>query len=263
MSNALTFLGTGTSQGIPVIGCNCEVCRSRDVRDKRLRTSAFVEYCGLKILIDAGPDFRRQMLGLPPDTGIPDAILLTHNHVDHIGGLDDVRAFNYRRQDGYKVAHPVPLYCEKHTMEGVEKMFYYAFGESDYPGIPLFDVHLIDSKPFSINGVEIVPIRAFHASMPVLGFRFGPLAYITDANLIPEEGFAALEGVSTLIINTVRRTEHISHFSLPQALDVIRRTGARNGWLTHLSHQLPPHARLCAELPAGVAPAWDGLRITF
>ncbi len=256
MSKAkLTFLGTGTSQGIPMIGCGCEVCSSTDPQDKRLRSSVFVEYEGLKILVDAGPDFRYQMLR----EGITnvDAILLTHNHKDHTGGLDDIRAFNYLEKKATQI------YCEKYVEESLRMEYSYAFAENKYPGAPEWEVHIIDEQPFSIKGVTIVPIRGKHFRLPVLGYRFGDIAYCTDMNHIPEEEFSKLEGLEHFIINCVRRGRHISHFSLEEAIEVARRVGARNTWLTHMSHQLPKHRLLSEELPDGIRPAYDGLVIDF
>lgn len=249
----LTFLGTGTSQGVPMIGCNCEVCRSTDSRDKRLRSSVYVEHEGLKILVDAGPDFREQMLR----EGIAsvDAILLTHNHKDHTGGLDDIRAFNYLEKKATQI------YCEKYVEDSLRMEYSYAFAENKYPGAPEWDVHIIDSNPFTIKGVEIVPIRGRHYKLPVLGYRFGNIAYCTDMNHIPEEEFEKLKGLDHFIINTVRRGHHISHFSLEAALEIAARVGAKHTWLTHLSHQLPTHSVLTGEMPEGVLPAYDGLHI--
>lgn len=249
----LTFLGTGTSHGVPMIGCNCEVCRSTDSHDKRLRASVYVEHEGLKILVDAGPDFREQMLR----EGISsvDAILLTHNHKDHTGGLDDIRAFNYLEKKATQI------YCEKYVEDSLRMEYSYAFAENKYPGAPEWDVHIIDSNPFTINGVEIIPIRGRHYKLPVLGYRFGNIAYCTDMNHIPEEEFEKLKGLDHFIINTVRRGHHISHFSLERALEIAAKVGAKHSWLTHLSHQLPVHSALSAEMPEGVLPAYDGLRI--
>ena len=249
----LEFLGTGTSQGVPMIGCGCEVCTSSDLRDKRLRASVLVDYCGKRFLVDAGPDFRQQMLR----AGVShvDAILLTHNHKDHTGGLDDIRAFNYLEKSATQI------YCEKYVEESLRKEYSYAFAEEKYPGAPEWEVHLIDDKPFSIDGVEIIPIRGKHFTLPVLGYRFGDIAYCTDMNRIPDEEFAKLEGLDHFIINCVRRGRHISHFSLEGALEVAARVGARHTWLTHLSHQLPRYEDLLAELPEGVEPAYDGLVI--
>ena len=249
----LTFLGTGTSQGIPMIGCGCEVCSSIDPRDKRLRASALVEQDGVRILIDAGPDFRQQMLS----AGISgvDAILLTHNHKDHTGGLDDIRAFNYHSRK------PVHIYCEKYVEDSLKMEFSYAFAENKYPGAPDWEIHIIDDTPFTINGVEIIPIRGRHFRLPVLGYRIGNIAYCTDMNHIPQEEFAKLQGLEHFVINCVRRGHHISHFSLEEAIETAQKVGARHSWLTHLSHQLPRQEVLEKELPAGISPAYDGLTI--
>ena len=277
----LTFLGTGTSQGVPIIGCGCEVCRSEDTRDKRLRASVLVEYCGLKILVDAGPDFRQQMLR--ENVSHLDAILLTHNHKDHTGGLDDIRAFNYLEK------RATQIYCEKYVEDSLRLEYSYAFAENKYPGAPEWEVHRIDENPFTITAgglhktlewsddkgyihttsgeddsfctAEIIPIRGRHFRLPVLGFRFGDIAYCTDMNHIPEEEFPKLQGLKHFIINTVRRGHHISHFALESALKVAERVGAQQTWLTHLSHQLPCHEKLCTELPPHIRPAYDGLII--
>ena len=252
-SAKLTFLGSGTSQGVPMIGCDCEVCRSSDPRDKRLRASVFVEYEGLKILVDAGPDFRQQLLR--EGIGRVDAILLTHNHKDHTGGLDDIRAFNYHEK------RATQIYCEKYVEESLRKEYSYAFEEIKYPGAPEWDVHIIDENPFTIKGVEITPIRGRHFKLPVLGYRFGNIAYCTDMNHIPEEEYSKLQGLDHFIINCVRRGRHISHYSLEQAIEVAEKVGAKHSWLTHLSHQLPCHEELTKELPEGILPAFDGLVI--
>ena len=249
----LTFLGTGTSQGVPMIGCGCEVCKSTDPRDKRLRASVLVEHEGQKILVDAGPDFRYQMLR----AGICslDAILLTHNHKDHTGGLDDIRAFNYHEKKATQI------YCEKYVEDSLRQEYSYAFAEVKYPGAPEWNVHIIDDKPFSINGVEIIPIRGKHFKLPVLGYRFGNIAYCTDMNHISEEEYSKLQGLDHFIINCVRRGRHISHYSLEQAIEVAGKVGAEHSWLTHLSHQLPCYEELIKELPEGILPAFDGLAI--
>lgn len=277
----LTFLGTGTSQGVPMIGCGCEVCRSRDARDKRLRTSALVEYDGLQILIDAGPDFRQQMLR--EDISHIDAILLTHNHKDHTGGLDDIRAFNYIEKRASEI------YCERYVEEALRKEYSYAFAEKKYPGAPEWNVHNIDENPFlirtggsyemlewnsgagythstialgeEVRTVEVLPIRGMHYKLPVLGYRFGNIAYCTDMNHIPEEEYEKLRDLDHFVINCVKYGRHISHFSLEEATAVAKRVGAKHSWLTHLSHQLPRHEELAAQLPEGILPAYDGLVI--
>ena len=255
MNNKLIFLGTGTSQGVPMIGCRCDVCKSSDPRDKRLRASVFIEYEGQKILVDAGPDFRQQMLR--EDICSVDAILLTHNHKDHTGGLDDIRAFNYLEKKA------TDIYCEKYVEESLRKEYSYAFAEVKYPGAPEWNVHIIDDQPFHINGVKIIPIRGKHYKLPVLGYRFGDVAYCTDMNHIAEEEFEKLQGLKHFIINCVRRGRHISHFSLEGALEVAQKVGADHTWLTHLSHQLPKYEELLKELPEGIEPAYDGLQINY
>lgn len=249
----LTFLGTGTSQGIPMIGCPCSVCGSTDPRDKRLRSSAIVEHQGLRILIDAGPDFRQQMLR----AGIShvDAILLTHNHKDHTGGLDDIRAFNYLEKTA------VDIYCEKYVEESLRQEYSYAFAENRYPGAPQWSIHIIDEEPFFIKGVRIVPVRGMHYKLPVLGYRIGDIAYCTDMNFIPESEFEKLEGLEHFVINCVKRDRHISHFTIEEAVKTAVKVGASHSWLTHLSHQLPVHSEIEAELPQGILPAYDGLKI--
>jgi phosphoribosyl 1,2-cyclic phosphate phosphodiesterase len=234
-----------------MIGCGCEVCKSTDPRDKRLRASVLVKHEGLRILVDAGPDFRYQMLR----AGVSslDAILLTHNHKDHTGGLDDIRAFNYLEKKATQI------YCEKYVEESLRKEYSYAFEEIRYPGAPEWDVHIIDDKPFTVNGVEIIPIRGRHFKLPVLGYRFGNIAYCTDMNHIPDEEYEKLQNLDHFIINCVRRGRHISHYSLEQAIEVAQKVGAKHSWLTHLSHQLPCYEDLKKELPEGILPAFDGL----
>ena len=236
-----------------MIGCSCEVCRSADPHDKRLRSSVLVDYCGKRFLVDAGPDFRQQMLRA--DVSHVDAIILTHNHKDHTGGLDDIRAFNYLEKKATRI------YCEKYVEDSLRQEYSYAFAEKKYPGAPDWEVHLIDDKPFSIEGVEIIPIRGKHFTLPVLGYRFGNIAYCTDMNHLAEESFEKLQGLDHFIINCVRRGRHISHFSLEGALEIAETVGARHTWLTHLSHQLPCYEALKTELPSGVLPAYDGLII--
>lgn len=277
----LTFLGTGTSQGVPMIGCGCDVCRSSDPRDKRLRASAMVDFNGLRILIDAGPDFRQQMLR----EGVThlDAIILTHNHKDHTGGLDDVRAFNYLER------RATEIFCEKYVEDSLRLEYSYAFAEQKYPGAPEWHVHNIDSRPFiiqsggptkllswesgkgysysvvdlaeEVKSAEVIPIRGMHYKLPVLGYRFGDIAYCTDMNYIPEEEFKKLEGLEHFVINCVKNGKHISHYSLEEAIEVAQKVGAKHTWLTHLSHQLPAYETLAAQLPEGILPAYDGLVI--
>ena len=284
MKAKLTFLGTGTSQGVPMIACSCPVCQSKDPRDKRLRASALVEYGGLTILVDAGPDFRYQMIR--QDVRHIDAILLTHNHKDHTGGLDDIRAFNLVE------GHPVNIYCEKYVENTLRHEYGYAFAEQKYPGSPEWRVHTIDaSAPFEVHSnameevivwergfgyrhyppkqtdgasVEIVPIQGWHLNskdISVMGYRFGNIAYMTDIKFIDECEYDKLKGVEYITLGCVKRDEHRSHPSLQQCLDFFERVGAKESYITHLSHLLPKYDDFRKELPSGVYPAYDGLVI--
>jgi phosphoribosyl 1,2-cyclic phosphate phosphodiesterase len=249
----LTFLGTGTSQGIPVIACNCPVCLSDNPFDKRLRTSALIEADGLNLLIDAGPDFRQQMLSAQVNK--LDAILLTHEHRDHIAGLDDVRAFNFIHQ------RPMDIWAESRVQNSIKNDFSYIFADVKYPGSPEIVLHTINGNPFDINGLKITPIRAFHYKMPVYGFRVGDITYITDANSISKEEMEKIRGSKYIIINALRKKEHISHFTLSQALDIIAELNPEKAYITHISHQLGLTTDIQAELPKNVYLAYDGLTI--
>jgi phosphoribosyl 1,2-cyclic phosphate phosphodiesterase len=252
--STITFLGTGTSQGIPVIGCKCKVCLSKDNKDNRLRSSVVIEHNGSILLIDAGPDFRQQMLR--EGISCVDAVLLTHEHKDHTGGLDDVRAINFIRKE------PFAIYCEERVMESLRREYSYVFEEYKYPGAPEFDIRIIDPTPFRINTVQVIPIRAFHYKLPILGFRIGDIAYITDANSIPDEEFDKLQNLSILVLNTVRREKHISHFSLDEAVEIAKKVKPKQCYLTHMSHQIGIHSDLDASLPDWISPAYDRLSIT-
>lgn len=249
----VTFLGTGTSQGVPVIACPCQVCRSFDPRDKRLRSSVLIEENGLSIVIDTGPDFRIQMLR-ENVTNI-DAILFTHEHKDHTAGLDDIRSFNYIKQ------RPMDVYAEETVIRSLKMEFAYVFAEKKYPGVPQIEIHPIGTDPFVIRNLPIVPIRAIHYQLPVLGFRIGDFTYITDANYIPEEEKAKIEGTRYLVISGLRKQKHISHFSLGEAIDLINEFSPKRGYITHISHQMGLHEEVSKELPPNILLAYDGLKI--
>lgn len=256
-SLCLTFLGTGTSQGVPVIGCDCAVCCSADERDRRLRTSAMVEVGSKRFIIDAGPDFREQMLR--EEVSHITAILLTHKHKDHIGGLDDVRALNF--VDYPDEIHTVHIYGTHDTCDCVRKDYDYAFAENPYRGVPQIELHEFGTKPFEIEGVEIVPIKGEHLRFEVTGFRFGKLAYLTDFKSIAEEELQKLQGVEVLVVNALRFEPHDSHFSVGEALQLIEKVAPKRAYLTHMSHDIGLHCVANLRLPEGVEFAYDGLKI--
>lgn len=250
----VTFLGTGTSQGVPVIACTCEVCQSADSRDKRLRSSVLIQEGDLNIVIDSGPDFRQQMLR----SGIRhlDALVFTHSHKDHIAGMDDIRGFNFIQKKA------VDIYCNEDTLKALKREFFYAFEEIKYPGVPELTVHDIQSaEPFAIKGMPVTPIQVYHYKMPVLGFRVGDFSYITDANRIPNEEKEKIKGSKVVVLNALRKSEHISHFSLEQAIDLAKELGAEKTYFIHMSHQMGLHADIEKELPEGMYFSFDGLQV--
>lgn len=250
----VTFLGTGTSQGVPMIGCHCHVCSSSDDKDKRLRSSILISYADRQFVVDTGPDFRAQMLR----EKVPrlDAVLITHSHKDHIAGLDDVRAFNYLQQES------IPIYGTSISHEALRREFYYAFADYKYPGVPqleLKEVHA--SESFELFGMKVMPIEVMHYRMPVLGFRIDNFAYITDAKTISEKSFELLKGVDILVLNALQRDPHISHLTLDEALEVVNQIQPKRTYLTHISHRFGRYAEIEAELPPDVSLAYDGLKI--
>ncbi|MFP4060299.1 MAG: MBL fold metallo-hydrolase [Bacteroidota bacterium] len=249
----ITFLGTGTSQGVPIIACNCEVCRSIDPRDQRLRSSVLVETDNLTIIIDTGPDFRHQMLR--ENVQDLDAVLYTHGHRDHIAGLDDIRAFNFIKQK------PMDVYAEKRVIRALQKEFSYIFAEKKYPGVPQVNIHTIDTETFSINGENIIPVRGMHYRLPVLGFRIGDFTYLTDVNYISEEEKEKIFGSKYIVLTGLRKQKHISHFTLDEAIHLIRELSPRRGYITHISHQLGLYKDIAPGLPSNVELAYDGLVI--
>ena len=251
----ITFLGTGTSQGIPVIGCKCDVCVSTNPKDKRLRTSALITSNNLSIVIDTGPDFRQQMLR--ENIQNIDAILFTHEHKDHIGGLDDVRAFNFINKS------PMEVYAEERVQEALKREYSYIFNNNKYPGVPKLNLNTIREEAFSIKGLQIIPIRAMHYNLPILGFRIGDLSYITDANYISEEEKQKIVGSKYLIINALRTEKHISHFSLQESLELIKECAPKQSYLIHMSHKMGLHDKVNNSLPANVSLAYDGLKVSI
>ncbi len=249
----LTFLGTGTSQGVPVIACRCHVCRSVDERDRRLRTSALLTTNeGKHILFDIGPDFRQQMLRQKVES--LDAIMVTHAHRDHVAGLDDVRSFNYVQHKNMDV------YLNAIAKHALMRDYGYIFEHHEYPGLPEADLHEVDA-PFVAAGVTVIPVKAMHKDLPILAFRVGEMAYITDANHIAPEELEKLKGVKVMVINALRREKHFSHFSLPEALEVIDKVQPERAYLTHISHEMGLHAEVEKTLPQGVFLAYDNLEV--
>lgn len=249
----ITFLGTGTSSGVPRVGCKCPVCHSADSFDKRLRTSALIDTGTERILIDCGPDFRQQMLSYGKSD--IDALLVTHSHYDHLGGLDDLRPFCHRN-GGF------PIYCSADVSTDIHTRMPYCFGELHYPNSPTFDIHIIDDNPFKTNRTEVIPLPVMHTpNLRIFGYRIGALSYITDCKEMPGHTLALLRGTDTLVINALRHEEHPSHMNLQQAIDVINAVKPRRALLTHISHQMGLHSEFRRMLPLGIEPAHDGLTV--
>lgn len=250
----VTFLGTGTSQGVPVIACDCDVCQSTDPKDKRTRSSIMLSYQGKNYVIDSGPDFRQQMLRHQVKT--LSAIVFTHEHKDHVAGMDDVRAFNYREERDMEV------YCHPRVLEALKREYKYIFEDLTYPGIPKIHVNLIGKEQsFQIEDLTFVPIEVMHYMLPVLAFRVGDFTYITDAKTVSEEEKEKIKGTKVLVVNALRKTEHLSHFNLEEALEFIHEINPEKAYLTHISHLFGKHAEIEKELPENVFVAYDGQEV--
>jgi len=250
----ITFLGTGTSMGIPVIGCNCLVCSSTNDNDKRLRSSVSIRTKDKHLIIDTGPDFRTQILKYV--TSVPDAILITHEHFDHVGGLDDIRPLNFISKK------PMPIYAGSRTINDLNLRFHYS-QDLTKPNLPQFQFHEITYDPFFIDELPIIPLKVFHGELPIWGYRIGDFAYITDASSLPEETMMKLQNIQVLVINALRTKPHPTHFNIQQALDVVNQIQPQKCYLTHLSHQAPSYLELKNTLPKNIEPAYDGLTITI
>lgn len=248
-----TFLGTGTSQGIPVITCHCEVCTSPDQRNNRTRTSLHVQSDTTSVVIDTGPDFRFQMLREKVQS--LDAVVFTHGHKDHVAGLDDIRPFNYLHNK------TIAVYAEERVQQILKKEFSYAFEEQEYPGVPQVQLQTIAEYPFMVGDIPFLPIRVKHKELPVLGFRIGDFSYITDANYIAPSEMEKLRGSKVLVLNALRREPHYSHFNLEQAVAIARDIQAERTYFTHISHHMGLHEEVENELPANIFLAYDGLKI--
>jgi len=251
----VTFLGTGTSQGVPIIGCTCEVCQSSNLRDKRLRSSIHIQTDRTSVVIDSGPDFRQQMLR--EQINRLDAIVFTHGHKDHTAGFDDIRAFNYIQKKDMEV------YCDERVDSVLRKDYDYVFAAQKYPGVPQANLNIIENEAFRVNDLLFEPIETLHYKLPVFGFRIGDFTYITDANYISEAEKEKIKGSKTLVLNALRKEKHISHFTLEEAIELAQEIGADNTYFTHISHQLGLHERESKELPDGIELAYDRLKISL
>ncbi len=249
----ITFLGTGTSQGVPVIACNCDVCLSNNPKDKRLRVSILVEIKGKTIVIDSGPDFRQQLLR--ENVQQLDAIVFTHEHKDHVAGMDDVRAFNFKQK------RAMDVFASARVIEALQREYAYIFAAEKYPGIPNIDVHEITNTAFDVHGIAFQPIEVMHYKLPVFGYRIGDFTYITDAKTISEEEKEKIKGSKVLVVNALRKKNHLSHFTLEEAIAFMEEMQPQKGYLTHMSHLLGLHNDIALELPDFVELAYDGLQI--
>ncbi len=248
----ITFLGTGTSLGTPVIACNCPVCKSKNPKDKRLRSSVMIEIKDNVFIIDVGPDFRQQMLR-EKVTNL-DALILTHEHIDHVGGLDDIRAFNLFLQK------PIDIYARQRVLESIKKEFFYVFDKNRYPGVPKVNLHIVENKTFTINNIKITPVDVLHYHLNIFGYRIDDFTYITDASYISKKEKEKIKGSKIIVLNALRKKEHYSHFSLSQSVEILKELKPEKGFLTHISHQMGFHNEVEKKLPDFIHLAYDGLK---
>jgi len=248
-----TFLGTGTSQGVPLIACNCEVCSSTDARDKRLRSSILIETSSTRVVIDSGPDFRQQLLRQKIKK--LDAVVFTHEHKDHIAGLDEVKAFNFLNR------MRMPVYATARVQQALRREFAYIFADERYPGIPEIDLYDVEDSPVQIGDLSLEPVNVMHYRLPVKGYKVNGFAYITDANFISESEKKKLRNLDVLVLNALRKESHISHFKFQEAIDLVNELKPRKAYFTHISHQLGLHEEVTRELPEHIELAVDGLQL--
>lgn len=253
MAVKVTFLGTGTSQGVPLIGCNCDVCTSDDPKDKRLRSSILLESSKTRVVIDSGPDFRQQLLR--EKIKRLDGVIFSHEHKDHIAGLDEVRAFNFI------MGKAMPVFATPRVQVALRREFAYIFSEEKYPGVPEIELNNFDNDPFSFGDLTIEPLNVMHYKLPVKGFKINDFAYVTDANFIPEHEKEKLKNLDVLVLNALRREPHISHFNLGEAIQLVRDLKPKKAYFTHISHQLGLHEQVSAELPSNIELSFDGLQL--
>ena len=251
----VTFLGTGTSQGVPIIACDCYVCSSSHSKDKRLRSSVLVVHKETSLVVDTGPDFRQQML--THKVKKMDAVVFTHEHKDHTAGFDDIRGFNWSSGE------PMEVFADVRVEKALKNDFHYAFAANTYPGVPKLNLHVIDHRPFTIGDFHIQPIQVMHHKLPVFGYRMGDFTYITDANYISPEEIEKVKGSKVVVLNALRKSEHISHFTLNEAIALAKEIGAERTYFTHFSHQMGLHTEVSEELPDGMYLAYDGLEINI
>ena len=251
----ITFLGTGTSQGVPVIGCNCDVCLSHNLKDKRLRSSVLINVDGNTLVIDTGPDFRQQMLR--ENVKKLDAILFTHSHKDHTAGLDDIRSYNFRSKK------PMEVFCSNDVLSSLKMEFSYIFADFKYPGVPKVNINLIDESIFNFNNISITPIKALHHKLPVHGFRIKDFVYLTDISEISQEEKKKILNADIIVLDSLRKEPHLSHLCLQQSIDLIKEVNPKRAYLIHISHLMGLHDEINSEIPSNISLSYDGLKITI